>query len=113
MNCEYQNISSDLMRALTIRSKCWPEMYWHQIPMFDHKQQTDALEWLPFLLPHEVIASLLKKNSCSVLACEARWDQSVLDHVAAVRRDIPGFKEVDIAAIGQWWDAVPVNLGQK
>ena len=57
-----QNLARDMMRKF-VKDNDWPEYYWAKIPYIDTKTGMTSQCDLPFLLPHEVRASLHSKNN--------------------------------------------------
>lgn len=54
------NTSRDLLRSM-LKNSDMPPLYWAQVPMKEPKSgQHKVLTWMPFLLPHEVLANLWK-----------------------------------------------------
>ena len=63
----------------------WPPVYVAEIATWDPKMQTQRLSPLAFILPHEIIFLLLKRNTAETLCQTEGATQSVKDHVAKAK----------------------------
>ena len=51
-----KNANRSLKRRL-LKNNHWPKLYWADIPIFDPKQQVQKSAPMPFILPHELVAT--------------------------------------------------------
>ena len=103
-----KNIARGLLTQM-LRHKGWPGLYWSPIPLYCPKEQAEVTCDMSILLPHEVVAALLKRTPAAVLACEDRLDNSIQEHLAKARIEVVGFGPDLCTAVGLWWDGVPMN----
>ena len=61
-----QNMARDITRTL-LKTATLPEVYWAKIPVLDPDTGNTESVWFPFLLPHEIVFHLIKKNGLSSL----------------------------------------------
>ena len=98
----------DLLRALRKGSK-WPKPYQALIRVHNTKTGEEEKVWLPFFLPHELLAALL--SCCSDIS--AFMDRSGMDclcreHLGAAENEL-GLVANTLVGVGLWLDGVPCN----
>ena len=57
-----KNLARDMMRRV-LRDVTMPDLFWYQIPTWNHEARQQELTWHPFLLPHEMIHHIVQKDS--------------------------------------------------
>ena len=103
------NVSRDLLRKLKKRT-AWPPLYWAKITVFDLKKQTSTKKWMPFLLPHELLGSLIEhaRDTAALYQHSGLCKQS-LDHLNHCANKL-GLSSSQLVAAGIWGDGVPMNF---
>ena len=101
---ESSNTHRDLMRKL-LKGSLWPKPYEAPIRCFDPKTQKDTIQWLPFMLPSELLAQLVKHGDISMLLCQDGMDGKAKAHVRNCEREL-GLPENTLVALGLWVDGV-------
>ena len=75
---QWSNAARNLTRVL-LRGVDFPDLYWAQVPC--HNPETGAnreLHWIPFLLPHEVLSTLVERDPSIVGSASRLIDESPL-----------------------------------
>ena len=104
-----QNHARDLQRRLLRKNK-WPALYWARIRVFDPKRSTVVRQWVPLLLPHELLACLSSVNSHASLSALGAAGQQTKDLLAKLAVQ---FGEPSLLGFGLWGDGVPVNYDRS
>lgn len=99
------NVNRDLRRKLS-KSKHWPKTYIALIRVWSPRQKRMIKTKCPFLLPHELLYSLLRFNDVQTLCATDRLAETVLQHVNKVKAAL-GTSAV--VPLGLWGDGVPCN----
>ena len=99
-----KNAARDWMRKC-LKKSGWPPVYVADITTWDGKLQTKRMSPVAFMLPHEIIFNLLKKNSVETLCQTEGATQSVKDHVDKACKCLKG----SVIPLGLWSDATPMN----
>ena len=105
------NVSRDLLRKAFRNSK-WPTVYETGIPFSDYSTRKNFIGKLSFLLPHEIIHSLLKVNSVDFFRGLqgpelSRGRPDLLECMHRVQREY-SLDEPPLM-LGLWIDGVPFN----
>ena len=108
---EKNNVSRDLLRKAFRNSK-WPTVYETGIPFSDYSTRKNFIGKLSFLLPHEIIHSLLKVNSVDFFRGLQgpelfRGRPDLLECMHRVQREY-SLDEPPLM-LGLWIDGVPFN----
>jgi len=101
-----KNAARDWMRKC-LKKSGWPPVYVADITTWDGKLQTKRMSPVAFMLPHEIIFNLLKKNSVETLCQTEGATQSVKDHVDKACKCLKG----SVIPLGLWSDATPMGPG--
>ncbi len=102
------NAARDLLSMLLRKSR-WPRLYYADIRMCNTKLQVEEVEAHPFLLPHEVVACIVRRSGAGkVLDSQRGWDSPVAEHINKACADLRIPVESTIA-LGIWIDGVPCN----
>ena len=99
-----KNAARDWMRKC-LKKSGWPPVYVAEITTWDGKLQTQRLSQVAFMLPHEIVFNLLKRNSVETLCQTEGSTQSVKDHVDKACKCLKG----SVIPLGLWSDATPMN----
>lgn len=99
-----KNAARDWMRKC-LKKNGWPPVYVAEIATWDPKMQTQRLSPLAFILPHEIVFQLLKRNTVETLCQTEGGTQSLKDHVAKAKECLKG----SVIPLGLWSDATPMN----
>ena len=101
---ERKHANRNLLRRL-LKGKEWCKPYYALIRCWNpHTQQTER-KWLPFLLPHELVWCLQRKNDLdTLLVTDGMCDESLL-HLASIKQKVAD----SILALGIWTDGCPCN----
>ena len=84
-----KNAARDWMRKC-LKKNGWPPVYVAEIATWDPKMQTQRLSPLAFILPHEIVFQLLKRNTVETLCQTEGGTQSLKDHVAKAKECLKG-----------------------
>ena len=104
-----KNTSRELMRKL-LKSVTAPPVYWAEVPVHDAKGSTTPCR-LPVLLPHEMFASIMARDSNL-----SRFEDQRLTHLLQLRTDFCNamrLAERAGATIGVHGDGVPHQRGKS
>jgi hypothetical protein len=100
-----QNIARGMRRNL-IKGSHWPQLYYAQIRVWNKRSQQETTTWLPFLLPHELLASFLKLNPSIGLCQTGGLSANALRNFNDIKRKL---NETEMVALGIWGDGCPCN----
>ena len=95
---KHRNLTRKLLKGCL-----WPPLYYAKIPVFDIKTQSEANVWTAFLLPHEVLSTLVKYNA---LNTNFTMSEQCRSHLESMRQK---FSQPEAFPIGVWLDGVPCN----
>ena len=104
-----KNTSRDLMRKL-LKSVTAPPVYWADVPLHDPKGSTTTCR-LPVLLPHEMFASIMVRDSNL-----SRFEDQRLQHLLQLCTDFYNAMRLtdrEVAIIGVHGDGVPHQRGKS
>ena len=102
----HKNAHRDLMRSM-IKDSLWPELYWAQIRIKDHKKGSIKHCWHPFLLPHEWLAqycALPQAAEDLKPVTGSRYAQ----HIASTAKEL-GKPETGFIPVALHGDGVPIQ----
>ena len=99
------NASRDLT-ARFLRGKGWPSLYKAKLRVWDVHAQCETTATLPMLLPHELIASLARRNSTDCLLVRDGMSNECKDHLQQIETKV---NQSNLLGIGLWCDGVPYN----
>ena len=100
------NASRDLRRQFLKHTE-WPNLYFAPIRVWSLKKQEIETVQLPFLLPHEVVWSLVQKGNPEIFLQQTNIlpeDQQHLAH-AALQMGVANWS--NLLPVGLWSDGVP------
>jgi hypothetical protein len=100
-----QNIARGIRRAL-LKGTQWPKLYYARVRVWDKRQQRESTAWLPFLLPHEILASIGKVNDATDLLDTSHLCADSLRNLNHAKSQLG---ENDIVGMGLWGDGCPCN----
>lgn len=99
------NASRDLRRKIA-KTKQWPDLYHARIRVYSPKLQQEVISWVPMMLPHEVIGTLVKFNGkAQMLQSDGLCGESARNLAAAKQV----LQEADLMPLGLWCDGCPCN----
>ena len=78
------NHHRDLLRKMLKKNR-WSPIYYAQVRVVNPKTHVEYLDWVPMLLPHEIIKCLHARNGDKILARDS-MDPLDLQHMADVER---------------------------
>ena len=108
-----KNTARDLKRKITkSRRSGWPPLYKFSCRLWDTKQQKETTGQVSMLLPHEMIASLIKKDNREALLQKTNLCTASQQHVTKVANDL-NIPEADLIALALWGDGVPFNWNRE
>jgi hypothetical protein len=99
------NAHRDILRQL-VKGKGWPTVYVAYITAWDKKAFRAKQVQCAFLLPHEIIRSLLAFNDVEKLCCTDRLSPRALRHLVQCKDKL---HDAMVVPIGLWGDGCPVN----
>lgn len=102
-----KNKHRDLLRALARRS-AWPKLYLASIRVWNRKTQSEEVQEVPVLLPHEVIAEIAHKSDLDTFASRENLSPSGRAHLEKSGASM-GLDGGPIVSIGLWLDGTPCN----
>jgi hypothetical protein len=103
------NVARDLIRKLKKRT-AWPPLYWAKIKVFDLQMQVTRRKWMPFILPHELVWSLLQHATDeNNLFQHTGLCQQSLDHLNKCATSM-GTSMEHLVPLSIWGDGVPMNF---
>ncbi len=94
------------LRSKLLRRSAWPGLYNAKVRLFNPKLQRITWQWLPMLLPHELLAALVKVNDLETIASTAAAATCTSDRIKTLAQEhnIP-----NLIGFGLWGDGVPAN----
>lgn len=98
------NMARDMRRRL-LKGSRWPDVYYAKVRTWNPKENKMVRTWLPFLLPHELIKTLLLVNTKEALLQSDCMSQVTKDHVQKCSQAL----QDDVLGCGLWADGVPCN----
>ena len=105
-----KNVHRNILRTLGKNSK-WPELYWAKIRVWKPKQQVESWSWVPFLLPHELVAALSSSAaSPDQLFSREGLSQHGRRHIDMAEQQLGDSR---LVPIGLWGDGVPCNYDRS
>ena len=105
-----KNISRNLRRRLMKPNRnMWPKPYIASVRVWDRKKGREMRKPLPILLPHEIVQSLLKRNSIEALTKQTCMDCTTIDHLEKAKSELGMATTQPILGLGLWMDGVPCN----
>ena len=108
-----KNLARDLMRKIKkSRRTGWPPLYEFSVRLWDTKQQKETVGQISMLLPHELIAALLKKGNREALLETTNLCAASRQHMAKVASDL-NIPESELIALALWGDGVPFNWNRE
>ena len=100
-----KNCSRGLMSKLLKRSS-WPSLYYAKIRLYCLKKQQIVLQWVPVLLPHELLAALLQYNDVGALCRTSSAAECTKTRIESLSNE-HNIKQ--LIGFGLWGDGVPAN----
>jgi hypothetical protein len=100
-----QNMARALRTALS-KGSHWPQLYYAQVRVWNKRTQQETSVWLPFLLPHELLASFRKLNSLEDMCQTGGLSASSLLNLNRIKASM---SESQVIALGLWGDGCPCN----
>ena len=100
-----KNCSRGLMSKLLKRSS-WPSLYYAKIRLYCLKKQQIVLQWVPVLLPHELLAALLQYNDVGTLCRTSSAAECTKTRIESLSNE-HNIKQ--LIGFGLWGDGVPAN----
>ena len=77
-----KNIARNLRRRLMKPNRnMWPKPYIASVRVWDRKKGREMRKPLPILLPHEIVQSMLKRNSIEALTRQTDMDCTTIAHL--------------------------------
>ena len=105
-----KNIARNLRRRLMKPNRnMWPKPYIASIRVWDRKKGREMRKPLPILLPHELVQSLLKRNSIEALTQQTDMDNTTIAHLEKAKSELGMATTAPILGLGLWMDGVPCN----
>ena len=103
-----KNANRSLKRRL-LKNNHWPKLYWADIPIFDPKQQIQESVPMPFILPHELVATFFQWGEPEFILGQQvlQEDADLLARHAAACQPPKGPKT--LFPLGIWSDGAPCN----
>ena len=98
------NLARNLRNKL-IKNKQWPPLYWAQVRVWNLKEHKEELQWLAFLLPHELLETLADYGDIEKLLTSDLLDDISKEHLVECQRK-SGRR---LIPLGLWGDGVPCN----
>ena len=104
-----KNANRSLKRRL-LKNNHWPKLYWADIPIFDPKQQIQKSVPMPFILPHELVATFFQWGEPEFILGQQvlQEDADLLARHAAACQ--PPKDPKTLFPLGIWSDGVPCNF---
>ena len=100
-----KNIARDLAKTMR-RGSLWPKFYYAQIPIWDPKSETMALQSHPFLLPHEWLAKAQFFIGLSSVAADQTLHTAIFNHMQQISTGLNSPVE-EFVPLGLHCDGVP------
>ena len=91
-----------------MKGKGWPKLYHAKIAVFDLEKQQEVKEWIPFLLPREVVRALFARGDFAKLLAQECLPKDCKAHLAKHCAAL-GCSADQIFPVGLWSDGVPCN----
>ena len=82
----------------------WSPIYYAQVRIVNPKTHVEYLDWVPMLLPHEIIKCLYARNGDKILARDS-MDPLDLQHMADVERKMNA-RVGSLLGLGLWLDGM-------
>ena len=106
---KHGHTARNLRRKLLKHSK-WPGMFEYKIRVWDPKTQAETVTRAPFLLIHEVLLAMSKKNDMNKLCERNGLSEPAKKHMAWVSSELG---DPNIIPLGLWGDGVPCNFDKS
>ena len=94
------------LRRKLVKGKGWPKLYYFKARVWDAKQQAVVWEWIPILLPHELVAKLFQCGDREALLSQEGMCEETKAHVQECSTKL-GCD--DLLGVGIWNDGCPCN----
>eukprot|EP00972_Heterocapsa_arctica_P075928 11197538-Heterocapsa_arctica.AAC.1 len=102
------NCARDLSRKL-LKDSEWPRPYMASVRVLDVATQLPHVVQVPLILPHELVAALVKKaGGASGLLRQAGLNDDIKSHLAKAEQEL-GAQHGHLLACALWGDGVPYN----
>ena len=105
---ETHNASRDLKRQFLKHTE-WPNLYFAPIRVWSLKKQEIETVQLPFLLPHEVVWSLMQKGNPEIFLQQTNILPKDQQHLARAALQMVIANWSNLLPAGLWSDGVPCN----
>ncbi len=90
-----------------LRGNHWPSSPFHaRIRVFSPKLQQEVLAWVPLLLPHELVGTLVRFNGKNALLQTGGLCAESARNLAAAKVEL---QDPELMALGLWCDGCPCN----
>ena len=96
----------NLTRKL-LKGTPWPEPYVATIPVWDQKKQQQRWEAIPLLLPHEMLAAIVKHNTLDEVATKEGMAEPSRQHLLKMEEQ---FETTSAMGVGLWCDGAPYSF---
>jgi hypothetical protein len=106
---KYGHAARNLRRRLLKNSR-WPGLFEYNVRVWDPKTQAEKTTKVPFLLMHEVLLALSKKNSMDKLCERNGLSEPAKEHMAWISSQLG---ENKVIPLGLWGDGVPCNFDKS
>lgn len=103
------NIARNLRRKLNKRSN-WPSQYFAKVRVWNKRTQKETTTWLPFVLPHELLAAMQSSNEANSLLDTRMLSNSALSNLRAACAML---QDERLVPVGLWGDGVPCNFDRS
>ena len=106
---KFGHAARDMRKRLLKKSK-WPDVFEYKVRVWDPKDQTEKTVKVPFLLIHEVLSVISKRNSMDKLCERSGLSESARKHNEWVSSELG---DANIIPLGLWGDGVPCNFDKS
>lgn len=109
-NDNSRHAARNLKRRLC-KLSLWPKDYMATIRTWDPKSQAERQQSMAFLLPHEVLRSLVLLGDIGAITDRSGMDPLTLQHLEYCEKQAAS--ELPMVALGLWGDAAPCNWDRE
>lgn len=100
-----QHLGRDIRRRL-LKNKGWPKLYYFKCRVWSIKLQREIRTTLPIMLPHEILATLLKYNTLDSLLDLSNLSDATAKNLETAKMTLA---EEKLIPLGIWGDGCPAN----
>ena len=100
------------LRRKLLKDSGWPKPYWAKVRVWHNPEQRRKEDWLPLLLPHEIVHFMFFKGDPAKLLTQGHLPKADAAHIEKHSANL-GCTPKEILALGLWSDGVPCNYDRS